>query len=193
MNTRTETERKIDEMLKQKNSDLDHIAQMQEDARRRKAAAEEAERAATENMDLEAYEAAKEEKRKARLALDMYGEKFKQLKDRELTTEEESDAVIDSLLSYEADLARDFEEKASEHIEALAKISAAYFDEVTQTEKTLKRWQIEIHRNYRSQTATYADGSHRSPHPVPVRSTPYNGCEQALTVARFLDNVKPQE
>lgn len=188
-NKTEEVKKQIAEMKEKKAAELEQIRERQTEAQTQKEAAEAAIKEATAEMNLPAFEAAGQEKRKAQAALDMYQGKFKQIQQQEYVTEEQSDKVIADLLEYEEALADEFKQQMQEHIEALERIHREYTTAIRETEETIKTWEREIHANYRSQTATYADGTNRSPLPVPVRAIPFIGCAEALKLGDFLEKI----
>lgn len=189
-NATEETKKRIKEMIDQKEADLAQIRQMQTEAQTQKEAADMAIKAATAEMNLDAYEEAKQAKRKAQAALDMYAGKLKQIQQQEYVTEEESDRVINSMLVYEDALAKEFKEKLQGLISDLAGLHHKYVEAIYDTEKTIQLWEKNIHANFRSQTATYADGTNRSPLPVPVHVIPFIGCKEAQIIGNFLEKIE---
>ena len=107
-NKAQEVQKRIKEMMDKKQGELAQINDKKTEAQTRKEAAELAIQKATEIMDLEAFEEAKQEKHKAQTAIDMYSGRYKQLAAQEYISEAESDRVIDELLPYEQDLGADF-------------------------------------------------------------------------------------
>lgn len=183
------------EMLDKKAEDLDRIQQLQQEARTKIEAAGLAMKHATENLDIEAYEEARQAKAKAQTALDVYNGRFRQIAEKEFVTEEESDRVINSLLEYENTLAESFKLAAGETLKTLADLYKCYKDEVAETESTLSQWQRDIHANYLSSMTLYYDPvtgnrTHRSPRPIPVRSAPYLGCEEARELGEYLNKAE---
>ena len=77
----------MQEILNKKTSDFETLKAKQEEARTKREEASLAMREATERMDIEAYEEAKNEKKKAQTALEMYESKFNQLKQQEYITD----------------------------------------------------------------------------------------------------------
>ena len=180
----------IQEMLKKKADDLAEIQQKQKDLKREIAACEEQIRQATEAMDLDAFQSATAAKNMKKSALTMYAEREKQIARRQFITEEESDRAIDSLLAYEDDLATAFKEAAAEHLNALSALFRDYTQGVKETEQTIAQWTRNIHPNYRGAGwRTDPDTgkmTHRMEKPVPVHSTTFIGCPEALTLKYFL-------
>ena len=189
-NKAQEVQARITEMIEQKAADLDAISKKQAEARTQLEAAELAIKDATASMDLDAYEKATAAKRKAQTALDMYGGRYAQISQQEYISEEESDKVIDSLLSYEEELAEDFKKAIAEPLKTLAALQDAYANSVQEAEKTIRKWTADIHANYRVQGTTYANGTNRSDSPKPVRMTPYTGCSEANILANYLQKAK---
>ena len=186
-----EVKARMQEMQQKKAGELETVRQKQQEAQTQKEAAELAIREATDSMDLEAYEEAKTAKRKAQTAIDMYSGKYAQISKQEYISEEDSDKVIDSLLAYEDELAAGFKAAVAEPLKKLDELQRAYFDAVDDVEQTIRAWTGNIHANYRSAGTIYREtGTNRAPHPVPVRTTPYTGCDEAHRLAQYIKNDK---
>jgi len=185
-----EVKARMQEMQQKKAGELETVRQRQQEAQTQKEAAELALREATDSMDLEAYEEAKTAKRKAQTAIDMYSGKYNQISKQEYISEAESDKVIDSLLAYEDELAAGFKAAVAEPLKKLDELQKAYADAVEDVEQTIRAWTSNIHANYRNNGTTYADGTNRSPQPVPVRRLPYTGCSEARQLKEYLDKAE---
>lgn len=190
-----EVKGRMKEMQDRKAADLEKIAEKQDEARTQIEAARLAMSDATEAMDVDAYEEARQKRRKAQTALDMYTGRYNQIKQQEYISEAESDKVIDSLLAYEDALAADFKAAAADPLKKLAELHKAYRDEVRETEQALTEWQQNIHANYntRGGTTFYDEftGKHtsRSRKPVPVHAVPYEGCKEAAQLGDYLNKA----
>jgi hypothetical protein len=184
-----EVKARMQEMQQKKAGELETVRQRQQEAQTQKEAAELAIREATDSMDLDAYEEAKTAKRKAQTAIDMYTGKYNQISKQEYISEAESDKVIDSLLAYEDELAAGFKASVAEPLKKLDELQKAYADAVEDVEQTIRAWTGNIHANYRNTGTTYADGTNRSPQPVPVRRLPYTGCSEAHQLKDYLDKA----
>lgn len=188
-----EVQNRMKEMKDKKAKELLEIQGKLEEARAQKEAAEIAIKEATESTNLEAYEAAKDRKRRAQSAIDMYSGRYKQIQTKEFISETESDIVIDSLLDYEKEIAAKFEQDIAAPLLALKKLYADYSGEVKATEETIQEWGRDIHSNYNTRgTSTYYDKetgkqTNRSPQPVPVHSLPYEGCSAGQLVRSFIN------
>ncbi len=189
-NKAQEVQARIKEMQDKKAAELEVVHQKQTEAQTQKEAAELAIKDATERMDLDAYEEAKAAKRKAQTAIDMYGGKYTQIKQQEYISEQDSDKVIADLLDYEKQLAADFKAGLVEPLKQLAKMQEEYRAAVAETEATIVSWTRNIHANYQTPSTTYADGSHRSPHPVAVHTIPYTGCSEAAQLEDYLKKAE---
>ena len=189
-----EVKARMQEMQDKKAGELQAIHDRKTEAQTQKEAAELALKEATERMDLEAYEEAKDARRKAQTAIDMYTGKYNQISKQEYISEAESDKVIDGLLEYEKQLAEDFRAAVAEPLKALAAILQNYQHEVRDTEATITAWGANIHANYNTRGRsifTDADGQKtaRSATPIPVHSMPYTGCNEAHQLKGYLDKA----
>ena len=155
-------------------------------------AAEKDSTAAAERMDLEAFEAAEERKKKAQNAAEMYRRRYDQIKHREYISEEESDATIDSLLAYEAELAEEFKQSIAKIYKRLEGILDEYTANVADVETTFLEWTSEIHSNFRSFSGTMRTDpltgarTNRMEKALPVHAHPYVGGDEAARLADFL-------
>lgn len=192
-----EVKNRMKEMQDSKAAQLETIRQKQTEARSQIEAAALAMKQATEEMNVDSYEEAKNRKRKAQTALDMYNGRYEQIKQQEYISEAESDSVVDSLLEYEKTLAEDFKAAAAVHLKKLAELLKDYKAAVKDTEDTLTSWQRDIHANYNTRGgSTYYDEftgqhTHRSPQPVPVHRFAYTGCAEAERMGDYLKKEAP--
>ena len=190
-----EVKARMQEMQDKKAAELQIIHEKKTEAQTKKEAAELALKEATERMDLDAYEDAKQALKTVQTAIDMYSGKYAQISKQEYISEEESDKVIDSLLAYEKQLAEDFRAAVAEPLKALAGILQNYQDEVNDTERTMNAWVVNIHANYNTRgRSSFADAegqrTTRSNTPVPIRSTVYTGCSEAHQLKEYLKKAE---
>lgn len=182
-----EVQKRMQDMTSKKAADLEAIRAKQTEAQQKKEAAESALKAATEEMNLEKFKAAEKQKHDAQTAIAMYSGRFEQIQQQEYISEKESDEVIDSLLQFEEDLAADFKAALTEKLQDLEQLHREYSDTVRDAEQTILTWTTTIHSNHRSRGLTlYADGTDRSPKPIPVRNVAYAGCEEAKQLQEYL-------
>lgn len=144
----------MENLIQRKAEELEAIQKKQEEARHQLEEAIHAQTAATERTDLSAYEEATEAKRKAQAALDMYSARLDQVRKRGYVSEEESDQVIDELLSYRKQIDEDLKRDLAAPLQRAREIHAAYIAEVDGIRRTLDAWQRQIHLNYRSRGRT---------------------------------------
>lgn len=155
-------------------------------------AAAQAMKQATTELDVDAYDTARQAKRKAQAGLDMYKAREADLANQEIISEQESDKIIDSLLEYEETIAADFRQAITEPIRQLSRLYDEYVSAVKDTESTLTAWQNEIHANYstRGQTVRIdpftGERTDRSEQPQPVHRLPYLGCPEAQKLGAYL-------
>ena len=186
-----EVKNRIKEMKDQRASDLAVIEQKQAEARTALVTAGKAMKEATERMDIDAYEEARQAKRRAQTAIDMYSGRYTQISQQEYISEEESDKVIDSLLEYEKQLESSFETSAGDLLRQLDQLLREYQGIVNDVEKTIDTWQHDIHANYRSETGTNPKtGTNRFERPMPVHAIPYYGCSESVSIGKCLEQLK---
>lgn len=189
-------QRRMKEMQDNKTAQLVTIRQKQQEARSKIEVADLGMKQATEEMNIDAYEKAKNAKHKAQTALEMYNERYSQIKQQEYISEAESDSVIDSLLEYEKILAEDLKTAAAEPLKALSKLHEEYMAAVNDTEKTLTAWQRDIHANYSTRGLTTridpltGNKTDRSETPIPVHAQRYEGCREAIQMGNYLEKAK---
>lgn len=186
-NVPAETTKRIAGLEKKKADDMAAIAAQIKESETALTAAKKEKQNATERTDLKAYQDAKQKEAEATAAIEMYTTRYEQLDAREFVTTKDSDATIDALLQYEADIADEFIETITGPIEEIKKAHADYTGAVADTERVISAWTSRIHANYRSATTTYADGSNVSTSPVPVHAVPFTGCNEATLVGVFLE------
>ena len=192
-----EVKNRMKEMQDSKAAQLETIRQKQTEARSQIEAAAPAMKQATEEMNVDSYEEAKNRKRKAQTALDMYNGRYEQISNQEYISEAESDSVVDSLLEYESQLAEDFKEAAAVQLKKLAELLKDYKAAVRDVESTLTDWQRDIHANYNTRGgSSYYDEAtgkytHRSKTPVAVHSMAYTGCAEAERLQEYLKKEAP--
>ena len=191
-NVTEEVKQQIKEMREKKQADLMAINAKKAEAQTHKEEAEARLKEATEKMDLDAYEEAKEAIQKAKTAIDMYSGRYKQISQQEYISEEESDKVIDKLLEYSRQIDIQFKEDIKTPLKELKEIIEKYYQDINETEATIRKWEATIHANYsyrgRSQYYDKEAGAwtDRSKTPVPVRGSVYTGCNESYKVKKFL-------
>ena len=177
---------RIGQLKSERNQELGKISEELTAARNEKKAAEHDIKTAAEKLNFEEYEKAKHDANRADFKIEMLTKRYDQIQHKEYITEKESDKVIDSLKAYEETLAGDYRNKIKEPLQQLATITADYHRIVNDVEETIKRWCAEIHANYRSESATYQDGTNRAEMPQPVRVAPYYGTPESELLATML-------
>lgn len=196
-NVLQDVKKRIKKMKEDKAAQLETIRQKQGEARSQIEAATQAMKAATEEMNVTAYAAAKEAKHRAQTALDMFNGRYSQIKQQEYISEAESDSVVDSLLEYEEQMAEDFKAAAAVYLAKLAELLKDYRAAVQDTEETLTEWQHDIHANYSTRGAMTrtdpltGERTDRSETPVAVHMLPYKGCAEAQQMADYLKAAAP--
>lgn len=174
MTTIEEVQARMKELKDKRAAELLEIQMKIDEARSQKDAAEKALKEATERMDLAAFDQAKAAQAKAANAIEMYSARQEQLNRKKMITEEESDAVIDSLLEAGQNLAKEYDAKAVTLVRQLGSLQADYRRQKAQLQGIIATWTNEIHANYqtRGRTLYYdpATGEHtdRSNKPVAV-------------------------
>ena len=180
-------QKQMTELRNKKAAQLQTIEEMRQDAAQKAQEAQDALERATAEMNLEKYEQAQNDLRKALTSEQMYKARADQLQRQEIISEDESDAVINSLLSYEDALADKLAADIAPHLDALETILTAYQADVKETENTISEWCSTVHAYYRSETTTYTgpDGerTNRAPYALAVHPNGYAGSE----ASRFLD------
>ena len=92
-------------------------------------------------------------------------------------------AAINNLINYSRSL--------PEPLDKLATLQENYAQEIAQAEDTIIDWTGRIHENYSTRGGTFfADGTDRSPEPVPVRRLPYAGAPASEITAVYIHKVR---
>lgn len=196
LNKSQEVQQRIKEMTEKKMKDLSEINEKKAEAQTRKEEAEARLKEATELMNLEDYEKAKDDIRRAKTAIDMYSGRYKQISQQEYISEEESDKVIDELLDYERELDAKLTEDIKEPLERLQEILRKYFELIDEAERTIRTWETTIHANYTSRglmqriDETTGQLTDRYKEPRPVHSILYGGCKEAVQLKNFLKRYR---
>lgn len=197
MNTTESVKKRISEMKAARAAELEKIEAKRKESQELIKAAEKDMQKAAELTDGETFNAAYKAKEKAITALEMYTLRRDQIARAEYISEEESDSVIDSLLEYEKTLDNEFLTAAAAQIRELSKLYEYYADQISETEKTLREWQQDIHANYRTRGVTTwkdpetGERTDRSNKPVLIRIHPYKGCKESAKIREFLENMQP--
>ncbi len=150
MNTNETVKKQIQDLLNDRARVFAEIDNSKRELVNKIAEAEKAMNLAMDGMNVEAYEQAKAEIGKLRLAVEMYDRKANQQAKMEFMSEAESDRIIDSLLDYEKELRGNFEEEAKKHLGIISDLLKEYLREYNDVEQTIKAWTANIHANYRS-------------------------------------------
>lgn len=181
-------------LVKQKENDLLAIENHLNDCRDRMSKAQQDKDAAAAALDGAAFAAADSVMHGIETEIKMYEARRKQIISHDLIGEDENEAIIDSLLSYEATIADEFKKAIAPHLDALEKIRAGYAAEVDTTENTLRNWTSQIRPTYinRNGKSRFVDGKYtnRFDSPQPVRVVEYRGCEASGALGKLLDAVK---
>ena len=172
-----------DRMVEMLAKRAEEVAKLTEESKKVQAQKEEAEaklKAATEEIDMDAYETAKADIKKAETALELYSARYSQIKHKEVISEEESDKVIDSLIQYEKDLDAQFMADIEEPLRRLQEINQNYLNTIRDTEITIRNWENNIHANYRNSSGG------RNNYKTFVHPVTHQGCRFSLKLREFL-------
>lgn len=145
---------------------------------------------AKKDLDAEAYQAAAVKLTTLEVQQDMYEGRYKDVTGKKLVTEEDSDAVIQSILDYEQAAANAYIESIKPALRTLRGLTADYLDDIQRAEGAILRWTADIHPNYHNFGAAYTDPetgvrSDKNGMPHPVHRIPYHGCAEADRVDDF--------
>lgn len=186
----TEVRKKMEDLLETRHKELaeihDKVSSLSEEAQELKQAMEEA----TVKMDIEVYTTASSRLHQVEAGIEMYEKRKKQITGMELISEAKSDAVIDQILEYENEIRQKFEQDTKDLLARLSECKTAYDADWREAEALLSDWTMTIHRNYRSFSTIYPNGTNRADKPVPIRTAPYNGGKTTVLVGQFLKAVK---
>lgn len=184
-NKTEEVNNRINEILAKRAADIKTADEKEEAARAQLALIEEELKAAAEAMDAGAYEKALTKKHKINITLEMLRDRRGQIKDQEyLISEVESDAVIDSLLKFEDELAAEFEKDIAPVMKQLTDLYKEYAANIYKTEETITKWTNKIHAYYKT------SGGSRADKPQAVHFLAYTGSDRAERLRSFLIKEK---
>ena len=180
------------EMQEQKSLTLAQIAEQKTATQMRIAAAEDAIQAATSKMNIDEYEDATAERRRAELELSMLEGRRAQVLQRGIS-ETESDQVLDSLEAYADDMTEQFQKDLARRLKDLHGFMIAYRNEIQQTDHVMKHWQQQIHPNYRNKHGHRIDpitgeATSRMDHPVELF---VSICDEAVSLQQYLQKADP--
>lgn len=183
----SEVERKMHDLIKTKEDELDAInlkvAELNREAEDTKKGMEDA----TAIMNIDAYTDHFLRLAMVRAAVEMYEKRRLQLLNQEMITEAESDVMIDSVLAYEDEIRLKFEQEAADILGKLSEVKRTYDAQWKAAEAFLREWTSSVHPNYRFKGSAYQDGTNRADHPVPVHRVAYNGGAANARIGEFLD------
>ncbi len=195
-NVLDEVKARMKEIKEAKAAQLETIYKKQAEAYKQIEDAEAAMKRAAEEMDVDSYEEAKTKKHKAKTALDMYDNRYNQIKQQDYMSEDESNEVIRSLLDCEKQLEEDFRQTLGEQKKTLEQLLKDYREDVEEVEQILSSWHAEIRRNYIDWDGitSYFDPvtkqtTNRSPDPIPIHRVTYRGCSEADMLREWLSKA----
>ncbi len=177
--------------IEERQQEIDMIQEKQAEIFTRLSDADKSIQDASERLDPEAYQAALKEKEAAGIAASMYERRLEQIMAKKMLTEDESDAVIDGLLMYEARLSAEFYASIIEPIRRLRQAHSEYIAAVRDVERTFNEWTTNVHANHREglrcdgQKVTYDRLAEKA---RPIRVLPFMGCKSAVEIGSFLDH-----
>lgn len=195
-NARELVQERMNNLLDARNNELNELKQRENNAASRIMIAKSDMENAARNTDLVAYSEAKERKTSAENEVEMYKARYNQLKGSDFMTEDESDKTIRSLLSYEDNLAEEYQDNVNALLSKLKTIHEAYRAEVAVTEQTIKEWTSRIYPNYQKVVSHYAGTNEpvykRMETSQPVHPSKYLGCNVSFTINSLFNerNIK---
>lgn len=185
-----EIEARITELNARKQADMRKALEAKAAAEKAVKAAQATMEEATDKLELERYAEAKQQKEEAETALAMFEGKCKKVEQKVLVTDEDSEAVIEGILSYEEQLEREFLDAIRKPIEELRALQEDHWQKVAEAERIMNRWTSEIHANYiscmRRRDAETGEWTSKVDYPVPVRVEKYLGCPASKVIRDFL-------
>lgn len=143
--------------------------------------------AATESMDTKAYAAAKSKLDTAKTTAEMYAKRYDTILAKEMISESDSDAVIDSIFAFEREATALYEEQATELVDKLDELTSEYCAVINDAERFMRRWAANVHENYRSGIGGKAT---RRDKPQRIRTLPYFGCVLSDVAKKFINTFR---
>ena len=190
-----EVKKQITELTEKKSQQMEVIQAELSKIRTKKAAAEDAAAEAAAAMDLKAWTSAETDMKTAENAEKMFSARLSQIQREEMISEEESDRVVDRLKDYIKAAETEFDADLKKILQDLHTLYNSHISNIQDAENVIQTWTQNVHKNYRSATASYFDpetGTHtnRSPFPVPVHLSDGQGGGHARMVRQFLSNFE---
>lgn len=142
---------------------------------------------ATANMNMAAYAAAKKNLSSAETSAEMYKSRYSTIKAKEMISEADSDAVIDSVFACEKSASALYEEKAERLVRELDALTTEYCAVIADAESIMRHWTARVHKNYRHGVGTSRPQRDKSGKAVGIRVVPYAGCYLSNVVKQFVD------
>lgn len=145
--------------------------------------------AATAIMDSKSYAAAKSKLETAKTTAEMYEKRYDAIRTNEMISEADSDAFIDELVRYEAELSTQYEGEALKLLTELNDLTNAYKGIIKDVESVLSKWCRDVHANFRQ----YADNPNatkvRRDRPVAVHALQFVGCPASNYIAQNIKSM----
>ena len=145
--------------------------------------------AATASMDVKAYSTAKSKKATAENAAEMYSSRYATIKAKEVIPEVDSDAFIDELVRYEAELSTQYEGEALKLLTELNDLTNAYKGIIKDVESVLSKWCRDVHANYRQNAGSPNAKKVRRDRPVAIHTIQYVGCHASNYIAQNIKSM----
>lgn len=153
---------RIDELVTRKKCDLKDIAKKSDDIRAEIETITQVKEKASAQMDSETYVNADFDLERKNKELDMVNARYEQIENLKIVSDDESVAVMDSLVNYEKQLDDAFDQDVTPLLDKIRHLMSIYMEEIDNTESVIKAWTISVHKNY------YDRNNHRfSDRPIP--------------------------
>ena len=173
-------------ILKNRADELDKIKTEREKALAEIAAHICAMNEATEKLDAAAYSKAKSKKNAAENAAEMYSARLDAVRKKEIVSEQDSDAFIDHVLSFEAETTAQYECEALGLLNELDALTTEYYSIIKDAKSVLATWTRRVHANYRDYLDNPGVRTIRRNKATDVHSVGYVGCDLYRRVAQFI-------
>lgn len=140
----TETETLIKQIITKRNKDIEDITGKIETAKQNAAKAEEETNAAILTGDLKTYQAAKERKKNADDAVEMYTEMLNALKNKTLVSKEQYENTLKEIYAEVDTYIETSKKKLAKYMKPLEDLAGDISDTLNHTNNVLTKWQEEI-------------------------------------------------
>lgn len=143
---------RIDELIAARDAEIAAAEQAVADAKAAVAAAQDAQDAAIATADVPAYSAARADKEKAEMALEVYSARLAQLENKGYLDPAEDECITREIRAYQRKLQADATEKIIALLSEVEKVGREYWHDQNAADKLYDHWCSSVSAMYRHET-----------------------------------------